>query len=87
MSFDLKHRRADGSFVVMLAGDLPYHVTADDPLFPEVQAAAEGVTLPAEPVALYPENVMPAPEPTRAELMARLMQIQAQIEALPEGDA
>ncbi len=42
------HRRDDGSFVIQRDG-YPYHVTADDPLFPVVAAAAEGVDLPPEP--------------------------------------
>lgn len=44
----LLHARGDGSFVIRL-GAYPYHVTADDPLFPAVSAAADGVDLPAEP--------------------------------------
>jgi hypothetical protein len=76
----LLHRRADGTFVIELNG-YPYHVTESDPLFPEVAAAAEGVDLPPEPV---PEAPPPPPPPTRAELLARLEQIAAQIAALPE---
>jgi hypothetical protein len=53
----LLHRRDDGSFVIHRNG-WPYHVTAADPLFAEVAAAAEGVDLPPEPV---PEP--PAPQP------------------------
>ena len=78
----LLHRRADGSFVIERNG-WPYHVTADDPLFPAVAAAAEGVELPPEPAPLAPP---PVRQPTRAELLARLNEIAAQIEALgPES--
>lgn len=57
MDWTLLHRRDDGSFVVERNG-WPYHVTADDPLFPDVAAAAEGVDLPPEP---QPEPPPPAP--------------------------
>lgn len=76
------HRRDDGSFVIQHNGH-PYHVTLDDPLFPAVAAAAEGVELPPEPAPPAPAAPAPAPQPTRAELMARLAELQAQIEALP----
>lgn len=46
---DLLHRREDGTFVIRLNG-YPYHVVQDDPLFPAVSAAAEGMDLPPEPV-------------------------------------
>lgn len=78
MNWTLLHRRDDGTFVIQNNGH-PYHVTADDPLFPEVSAAAEGVELAPEPA---PPALPPTPQPTRAELMARLLQIQAQIEAM-----
>lgn len=59
MIWALAHRRADGTFVVTLeTGDL-YHVTADDPIFPAVQASAEGATLPPESAAFSPENLLP----------------------------
>lgn len=49
----LLHRRRDGSFVVEidtpLYGAVPYHVFADDPLFPVVAEAAHGKGLPDEP--------------------------------------
>lgn len=60
--FDLMHRRADGSFVV-LRGGYPYHVTADDPLFPDVAAAAEGVDLPPEPAPVVVEAAPALPTP------------------------
>jgi hypothetical protein len=48
--WQLKHSRPDGSFVIRMATTgWDYHVTADDPLFPAVAAAAEGVDLPPEP--------------------------------------
>lgn len=51
MMWTLLHRRADDTFVVRLtATGWNYHVTADDPLFPAVAAAADGVDLPPEPV-------------------------------------
>lgn len=78
----LKHRRPDGTFVIEYNG-LPYHVIQADPLFTEVAAAAEGVELPPEPAPPIPP---PPPQPTRAELLARLNEIAAQIEALgPES--
>lgn len=79
--WELLHRREDGTFVIQHLGH-PYHVIPGDPLFPEVAAAAEGVDLPPEP-SLATEVIAPAPQLTRDELMARLLQIQAQIEALP----
>lgn len=51
---DLMYRRPDGTFVIQHGGH-PYHVTQGDALFPAVAAAAEGVTLPPEPV---PEAVV-----------------------------
>lgn len=51
--FELLHSRADGSFVICLNGS-PYHVTPDDPLFVDVSAAADGVTLPPEPLTVWP---------------------------------
>jgi hypothetical protein len=82
MMWTLLHRRADGSFVIELNG-YPYHVIESDPLFAEVAAAAEGVDLPPEPQP-EPPPPPPPPQPTRAELLARLEQIAAQIAALPE---
>lgn len=79
---EVKHSRPDGTFVIERDGQ-PYHVTPDDPLFAEAQAAAEGLDLPPEPPPPVPSVPPPAPQPTRAALMARLLQIQAQIEALP----
>jgi hypothetical protein len=79
---ELLHRRADGTFVVSLNG-LPYHVLLDDPLYAEVAAAAVGVTLPPEPGPPADVVLPQPPQPTRAELMAQLLRIQAQIEALP----
>lgn len=76
------HRRDDGTFVILHNG-MPYHVTPDEPLFAEAQAAAEGLDLPPEPPPPVPAVPPPAPQPTRAELMAQLLKIQAQIEALP----
>ena len=49
MVWALAHRRPDGTFVVYAANGSPYHVTADDPIFPAVALAAEGVELPPEP--------------------------------------
>jgi hypothetical protein len=72
------HRRADKSYVTEYNGH-PYHVTVDDPLYQEVDEAAQGLVLEPEPVLKMPP-VMP---PTRQELMTQLLQIQAQIEALP----
>jgi hypothetical protein len=80
---ELLHRRTDGTFVITYNGK-PYHVTQDDPLFTEVATAAVGVDLPPEP-GPPAEVVLPQPpQPTRAQLMARLAELQAQIEALPE---
>ena len=59
MPWTLIHRRDDGSFVIERNG-IPYHVMASDPLFSEVSAAADGVTLPDEPSP---------PIPTIAELV------------------
>jgi hypothetical protein len=51
MMWTLLHRRDDNTFVIRLtATGWNYHVTADDPLFPAVGAAAEGADLPPEPV-------------------------------------
>lgn len=54
----VQYKRPDGSFVAVVEG-YPYHVTPDDPLFPEAQR--DGVDAPFEPVA---------PEPTEAEKLA-----------------
>jgi hypothetical protein len=51
---ELLHRRADGTFVIRHAGH-PYHVTAEDPMFPAVAAAAETAgELPPETVPVTP---------------------------------
>ena len=76
---DLMHARPDGTFVIRLPNGWPYHVVQDDPLFPEVAAAAEGVDLPPEPM---PEPLAAPPEPTKAELLAQLAALAARIEAL-----
>ena len=76
------HHRDDGTFVIEHNG-YPYHVTHDDPLYAEAQAAAVGLTL--LPESLPQEQSLPQPpQPTRAELLAKLQQLQTQIEALPE---
>lgn len=80
MTWKLKHHRPDGTFVVELDG-LPYHVEKHDALYAEVAAAAEGVDLPPEPVP-EPDVLPPPPQPSKAELMAQLAAIQAQIHAL-----
>lgn len=49
MVWALAHRRPDGTFVVYFANGSPYHVTAEDPIFPAVALAAEGIELPPEP--------------------------------------
>ncbi len=79
------HRRNDGTFVIELNG-YPYHVTTDDPLFAEVSAAAEGLTLPPEPVPQSVDLPVPA-QPPIAGLLARLQQLEAQVEALSKGAA
>jgi len=79
------HRRDDGTFVIEHNG-YPYHVTHDDAMYAEASAAAEGIEFPPEP--LPQEVVLPSPpQPTRAQLFTKLQQLQAQIEALPEGAA
>lgn len=79
--WELLHRRADDTFVIKYA-NLPYHVIPSDPLYEAVAAAAEGVELQPEPALQVPAPT-PVLQPTRAELMAQLLRIQAQIEALP----
>lgn len=49
------HRRPDGSYVVRHSLGVPYHVTRDDPLWAEVDAAA--------PADLPPEPGPPPPPP------------------------
>ncbi|HEY4252304.1 MAG TPA: hypothetical protein VGM87_13920 [Roseomonas sp.] len=87
-AWTLEHRRDDGSFVITLGG-LPYQVLPEDPLYPEVAAAAEGVDLPPE----APPIAFPAPPPTltarqlRLWLLSRgiaLAAVDAAIGALPE---
>ena len=78
MTWELRHARPDGTFVILLNG-LPYHVVEADPLFEAVSAAAAGLDLPPEPA---PPPIPDAPQPTKAELIARLDALQAQIEAL-----
>lgn len=84
MDFDLMHRRPDGTFVVRRGG-MPYHVTADDPLWPSVSAAAEGVDLPPEPVPEAPPTPSSPPAPTLESLQADLARLQAQLAALAAG--
>ena len=79
---ELLHRRTDGTFVITYNGK-PYHVTQDDPLYAEVATAAVGIDLPPEPGPPAAVVLPQPPQPTRAELMAQLLRIQAQIEALP----
>jgi hypothetical protein len=84
----LFYRRPDGTFVGVVNA-LPYHIIQSDPLWPEAvaMAAAMGDGLPFEP-ELPPAP--PAPivltnrQPTRIELMSRLEELKAQIEALPQ---
>lgn len=78
----LLHRRPDDTFVIQHNG-WPYHVTVSDPLYAEVAAAADGVDLPPEQ-APQPIEVPTPPQPTKADLMAQLLSLQAQIAALPE---
>lgn len=47
MTWTLKHRRDDGTFVIILNG-YPYHVVQNDPLFADVAAASEGADLEPE---------------------------------------
>lgn len=76
------HRRDDGSFVIEHNG-YPYHVSQSHEWFAEVSAEAQGKEYPPEPMPQ--EVVLPTPpQPSRAELLAKLPRIQAQIEALPE---
>jgi hypothetical protein len=58
---EVMHSRPDGSFVIRHRG-YPYHVTADDPLFAAVSAAAQGREFPAEPEPIAvaaPREVLP----------------------------
>ena len=59
---DVLFKRQDGSFVATING-LPYHVTPDDPLFAEAQAA--GADAPFEPAP-----PQPGPEQIKAALQA-----------------
>ena len=59
---DVLFKRQDGSFVATING-LPYHVTPDDPIFAEAQAA--GADAPFEPAPPPPE-----PEQIKAALQA-----------------
>ena len=68
MPWTLMHRRNDGSLVIERNG-LPYHVTQRDPLFAEVSAAADGVTLPDEPGPPIPTTAELA-ETTRGQVHA-----------------
>jgi hypothetical protein len=72
MMWTLQHARPDGTFVVLRDG-LPYHVIPGDPIFAEVEAAAQGVELPPEP--------QPEPPPQNAETLA------AAVDALVESVA
>ena len=68
MMWTLQHARADGTFVIERDG-YPYHVTADDPLFPAVAQAAQDTVLPPEPVPVAPE---PGPVTSVTMRQARL---------------
>jgi hypothetical protein len=84
----LTYRRPDGSLVGVVNGQ-PYHLL-DDPALcpPELWGQAQELhaalldELPLEPA---PELIVipPAPEPTKAELMAQLQALSAKISALP----
>lgn len=79
----LTARRADGTLAAVVNG-LPYHITPSDRYWPEAAAMAleMGDALPTEQP---PPPAPPAPPaPTKAELMAQLQAIAAQIAALPE---
>lgn len=81
MTWTLLHARPDGSFVVRRDG-WPYHVTSSDPLFSEVQAAAVGADLPAEP---QPEPISGPAVLTRRQLRLGLLGLgitSAQVEAV-----
>jgi hypothetical protein len=71
----LQHARADGSFVIERDG-YPYHVTADDPLFPAVAQAAQDTVLEPEPIPAAPE-----PDPVTRVTMrqARLALLEAEL--------
>ncbi|HEV7455904.1 MAG TPA: hypothetical protein VGN96_03945 [Roseococcus sp.] len=73
--------RPDGTFVIEHPGG-GYHVTHDDPLYPEAAAAAAGRDdLPPEPEPrVFSAETMPPP--TLSQLQAQLAALQAQIEAL-----
>ena len=71
----LQHARADGSFVIERDG-YPYHVTADDPLFPAVAQAAQDTVLDPEPVPAAPE---PGPVTRVTMRQARLALLEAEL--------
>lgn len=78
-TFTLKHTRSDGTFVIALRtgahGVVDYHVVADDPLFPAVAAAAQGVELEPEP---RPE---PPPPDRRIAVLAFIDRLSPQRQA------
>jgi hypothetical protein len=76
-------RLEDGTLVGIVNG-LPYHITPSDRYWPEAAAMAieMGDALSLKPP---PPPAPPAPPaPTKAELMAQLQALAAQIAALPE---
>jgi hypothetical protein len=79
----LTARREDGTLAAVVNG-LPYHITPSDRYWPEAAAMAleMGDTLPIEQPPAPPPPAPPAP--TKAELMAQLQALAAQIAALPE---
>lgn len=70
MDWDLRHRRSDGTFVVVHNGYL-YHVVQSDPIYAAVAAAAEGVELPPEPPPSTGAPLIAAASPTALEFMER----------------
>ena len=79
----LTARRDDGTLVGVVNG-LPYHIIPSDPRWPEAAAMAleMGDTLLIEQPP--PPSPPAPPAPTKAELMAQLQALAAQIAALPE---
>lgn len=82
----IMHRRDDGTFVIERNGH-PYHVIPDDPLFPVVEEAAKGMSLPPEPAPETPPAPPAPPEPTLAELQAQLAAIQERLAAMATPSA
>jgi hypothetical protein len=81
----VKHRRADGTLVIDLAG-YPYHVLRGDPLWAAASRMAKGQTLDPEPGPPPPLPMPPTPLQWLDRLPAERQAVMLDaLDATPEG--